>query len=52
MEGTASAPSPESLDYTKVDRLLEKIEKEFSFLKAGEDGGQLPIRDQIGRAHV
>ncbi|SDT91409.1 two-component system, chemotaxis family, sensor kinase CheA [Verrucomicrobium sp. GAS474] len=33
------------MDYAKIDRLLEKTEKEFSFLKVGEDGGQLPIRD-------
>jgi len=35
----------ETVDYSKIDRLLEKSEREFSFLKPGGDDGQLPLRD-------
>ena len=41
IESTATG----AVDYTKVDRLLEKSEREFSFLKPGSDDGQLPLRD-------
>ena len=40
MEGIAAEPS-------KIDRLLEKSEREFSFLKPGSDDGQLPLRDLL-----
>lgn len=34
-------------DYTKVDRLIEKSEKELNLLKGGSDDGQLPMRDLL-----
>jgi len=34
-----------TVDYSKVDRLVEKSERELSFLKPGADDGQLPLRD-------
>jgi len=41
----ASTAAAGTVDYSKVDRLLEKIERELSFLKPGSDDGQLPLRD-------
>ena len=34
-------------DFSKIDRLLEKTEKEFSYVKPGSDEAQLPLRDLL-----